>query len=159
MPDNEATRIAFPLSTAPKHFRNWWKGRSDYFPQDSRPIIESFQPYNRGDWRELILLYHLALLSNFDKHRIITTTRAETAVTLSDDSSGTVRILGSSSNDPSYGRLLYAIPDDFQPKITVEIFLNPGAGHPRLRIPIAELRDIHDFIRDGEFPRFQGILE
>lgn len=139
--------IYFPIRNVP-HKKPLIGGLSrrdvHYFPAAAHSAIEKFQPYNRSARPELDHLSTLVLLSNFDKHRVVTQTTTGTAMTL-----GIRRIDHSQNQDGS--KMKNQVVPIVKSRVTVHV------GDKR--IPIGGFRAIHNLIRDEILPAFSEFFK
>lgn len=151
----------FPICETPGDYSEGVSKRYvSFVPQKDERIIESLQPYHRGNWPELELLATLRDISNADKHRLLTPTISEVGLMVADgwpkntfclnqDDQGFVTIIADEGAN---------ISNNFKPSLTQRVILNvirDKSMTPQL-YSLDILWDIHKFIRDEVIPRFTG---
>ena len=143
--------ISFPLGHDPANF-----GASRFILPEARPVIESFQPYNRTKRPELELLGILDELSRTDKHRLVIPIERLVRLRLNAAQS---KIIRAPLNYPYHQWLLSAptIENDFEPEGVFDIVMYPALRGDR-GFSSLELRDIYNLIRDEVLPAFTGFF-
>jgi hypothetical protein len=135
-----------------------YEDRRKLFPPTVADIIDTLQPYLRGNAFRDDPLWQLNELWNLDKHRTSSIPPYNVNIGFSDD------LLHSFVR---HNRLTYdlevAIPlfiawtrkVDLKPKLTVEILFGETNY---LELPISRLREINDFVRNDVIPKFTGFF-
>jgi hypothetical protein len=147
---SEAKTVQFPLYDEPSAMTDKRRGvrALQHILPRAHNEIKRFQPYNRRNWPELKLLSNLELLSNTDKHRIVTPTNVRARIGLTSSEAGGVAIL----NDKTNINFIADISTNLKPNVTYIIAVYPRDSlHP---MSIDELPLIHNFIRDKVIPAF-----
>jgi len=151
---SQSRLVQFPLYDEPDDFMAKSRGGRalKFVLPRARSEIERFQPYNRRNWPELKLLGDLKLLSNADKHRLVTPTNVRAKISLTPEDPGIIAILNKQRNT----KFIADIGTDLEPNITYTIAVYPrDALHP---LSINELPLIHNFIRDEVIPSFTSFF-
>lgn len=127
-------------------------------PTQAASIIESMQPYNRGDSFRDDPLWKVNKLCNIDKHREIPTWGTTAHVKMLLPKGAQVRTIDD-------GNVVIAIPEGggvepytgMEPQLsTLDVFFgNTSVG---IQLTVRDLRSIHEFIRDEVIPRFEGFF-
>ena len=151
-------RTCFPIYGAiQKDTRAKFRRSVKDIPTQAASIIESLQPYHRGDSFRDDPLWKVHKLCNIDKHREIPTWG-----TIAD-----VKVLipkGAQTRTIDDGNVVVAIPEGvdvepymkMEPQSTLDVFFgNTSVG---IQLTVQDLRSIHKFIRDEVIPRFAGFF-
>jgi len=152
---SQARTVQFPLYDDPSAMTDRRRGvrALQYVLPQAHTEIKHFQPYNRRNWPELRLLRDLELLSNADKHRLVTPTNIRAKIRLTPNDEGIVAILNKHRNS----QFIADIGTNLKPNITYIIAVYPrDILHP---MDIEELTLIHNFIRDEVIPAFTSFFE
>ena len=119
----------------------------------SHSIIESLQPYHRGDWPEVEHLWWLHEINRIDKHREIIPCFIQAAFGFSDMRNiykvGTL-----------YDGLIRSIKIPPKGKVKIEFGVDIAFDVPDMPFPVDFMRldGIHKFIREEVIPRFASFF-
>jgi hypothetical protein len=150
-------KTSFPIRGDPKS--GFGDTVKDMLP-DAVKLIESLQPYHRGERFKDHPLWILNRLCTIDKHRTLAIKETEIKG----------RVVGVGPSDYTIRQLDYGIEiwvslsnmfgANFEPEPMEIIFGEPApCCYGGFEIRVATLRAVHDFIRDDVVPRFAGLFK
>lgn len=151
----EQRQISFPIFEVRNSTYN---DRRKLFPPAVADVIDTFQPYLRGNAFKDDPLWQLNELWNLDKHRTIPT--APYNLNVGFPGTGWQRFVR--TNRLTYDlevafrlALAWTYPVDLKPEISVEILFGETGV---FEIPLSRLCEINDFVRNEVIPRFAGFF-
>jgi len=146
------SRTEFPIFDSTDDFKKSGIPKMRNIPPKAQQVIETLQPYHRGDWADVDHLWLLHEINRIDKHREITPCFGESIVKYS-GMPGIYR-----SGRLYDGAVITApIPEgEFQMKLGASIAFDV----PTLKFPVdfAKINGIHKFIREEVIPRFSSFF-
>jgi hypothetical protein len=151
----EERQIHFPIFTVRD---NTYKDRRALFPSTVADVIDTFQPYLRGNAFRDDPLWQLNELWTMDKHRSIPVSPYSLNIGFALD--GWQRFVNSATNLNHYFEVAFplglALTSDvnLEPSISVEILF----GDATFEISFARLGEINNFVRNEVIPRFTGFF-
>jgi len=148
--NNPSRRTEFPIFNSDIDFRGGARRKMINIPVNIHPVIESLQPYNKGNWPPVECLWWLHEINRVDKHREIVPCFTQSIAKFS-NMSGVYR----PSKRLSDGEVITftLLKGTTKAQVGAEIAFDiPTFEYP---FPASRLAGIHKFVSEEVIPRFE----
>jgi hypothetical protein len=152
--DTDNKNISFLIA---KDDDSTYRNRTRLFPPVVASVLDTLQPYHRGNAFRDDPLWKLNELWNLDKHRTIPINSSSLHIRFPMD--GWERFVSQFTNHVEVKFPLivaWPSPVELKPEVTVEIHFGEYMGS--FEVSVAELKEINDFVRNDVIPRFAGFF-